>query len=142
MHGFRPNFDPIKRPGHKLGRFATVTNPEGYLQYADGAQIDLHKELTADKSSICIMPIHTNLMRNSGLHDGGMAIVDRALKPRKGNIIVVRYNDMVVMRRLEKSLTHWALVADDPREPKLLLGEFAEYKLIGVVTHAIKSCRL
>ncbi|OJW15344.1 S24 family peptidase [Mucilaginibacter sp. 44-25] len=141
MHGFKPNFDPPQRAGHKQGRFVKVVNPLGCLEYADGAKIDLHKELTGNKHTVELMPIHTNIMRHSDLHHGGMIIVDKSLKPQRGNIVVVRYNDAIVIRRIEKSLTHWALVADDPREEKLLLGEFADYQLIGVVTHAINPCR-
>jgi SOS-response transcriptional repressor LexA len=139
MHWYRPNFDPIQRPGHKQGRFATVINPEGILIYADGAQIDLHRELTFDKATVLIMPIISNAMQESGLYRGGMMTVDRGLKPFKGCIVVVRYNDQIVTRRLEKSVTRWVLVADDQNEQTLYLDSQADYSLVGVVTNAIKS---
>jgi len=139
MHWYKPTFEPVERSGHKQGRFAKVVNPEGYLQYADGAQIDLHKELTGDSPTVILMPIHTNIMRDSGLRHGGIMVVDKAAKPNNGSIVVVNYNGSIVTRRLGKSQTRWALFADDPREEKLLLTEFADYQLIGVVKHAIAS---
>lgn len=128
------------RVGHKQGRF--VTSTEGFIRLEDGEGIDLHDMLTGHKHSIRIMPIHTNIMRASGLLHGGFVLVDTTAKPVKGNIVAVQYNGATVIRRLEKSLTRWALVADDPREQKLLLTEFSEYKLLGVITFAINDCRM
>jgi SOS-response transcriptional repressor LexA len=129
---------PPKYSGHRKGRYITTT--EGFLQHETGDHIDLHNMLTGHKHSIHLMPVHTNTMRNSGLHPGGYILVDTNIKPVKGSIVVVRYNDAIVVRRLIKPLTIWQLVADDPREEKLFLTEFAEYSLIGVVTFAINPC--
>src|SRR4051812_19532488 len=113
MNFFKPDFTPIQRRGHKHGR--RVATADGWAEYNQCDDLDLHKILTGHKNSITLMPIETNLMRNSGLHAGGFALVDRGIKPRRGDVIVVLYNGATVIRRIEKSLTMWALIADDPR---------------------------
>jgi len=128
---------PPRFSGHKLGRFAT--SGEGYLVHATGDQIDLHAYLTRHSTSIQLMPIHTNIMRASGLCHGGIAVVDKARKPVLGDLLAVRFNGDLIMRRLEKREGLFCFVADDPREPRYYVYPETTVERLGVIIHAINS---
>ncbi len=126
--------DP-KFVSHKQGRYATLGS--GYMQHRSGDKVDLHALLTNHSPSVSLVPIHSNLMRVSGLHHGAIAVVDTSLKYRQGKIVVVRFNGDVIIRKLDKKNGRWCFIADDPREPILFVDEYSSIEKLGVVTHAI-----
>lgn len=76
-------------------------------------------------------------MRASGLHKGGYMLVDKAAKPKRGNIVVVLYNGQRVVRRLEKIVSSWALVPDDPRTKTIFIQSYDHVIKIGGVVKVI-----
>lgn len=128
---------PPSLSSHKQGRFATTQ--EGFLQYSSGDRIDLHAFLTRHSPSIELMPIHTNIMRASGLYHGGIAVVDSSRRPQLRDLLVVRFNGAVIMRRLERRNGRYCFVADDPREPVYTVTPETQVERLGVIVHAINS---
>ncbi|NCT74904.1 MAG: hypothetical protein GXC78_10250 [Chitinophagaceae bacterium] len=76
-------------------------------------------------------------MRASGLHHGGIAIVDRAKRTQSNCIVHVRFNGDEIIRRLIKRAGQWWLVADDPRIDEVLITEEDIVEKLGIVTAAI-----
>lgn len=131
----RVQYEKQPLQSHKQGRF--VTTIAGHLEWPSGNQIDLHAFLTGHQASINLWPIETNIMRASGLFRGSFALVDQNRPPALGKIVVVRFNNQVIMRRLAKRDNRWCLVPDDPREQVLFITEFDQVERLGVVTYSI-----
>ncbi|MCF1715376.1 S24 family peptidase [Flavihumibacter sp. RY-1] len=103
----------------------------------NGDHVDLHALLTENSVSVRLVRVCTNSMRPSGLHQGGIAIVDRGKPTKDGQIVHVRYNGDEIIRRLRKRAGQWFLVADDPRIDDLFISDEDFVEKLGVVTAGI-----
>jgi len=98
-------------------------------------------QTTGLQGSIYMMPVHTNLMRPSGLQHGNMAVVDKARKPVLKDLVAVRFNGDVIMRRLDKRQGRWCFVADDLREPILYIRQDDKVERLGVIVDTIPGAQ-
>lgn len=102
-----------------------------------GDGVDLHVLLTENSVHVRLVRVMTNAMRPSGLHQGGIAIVDRGMRTKEGQIVHVRFNGDEIIRRLIKRAGQWLLVADDPRIAELLITDDDIVEKLGTVTSGI-----
>lgn len=93
----------------------------------------------SERADVCFMPIHTNLMRASGLHHGQVAVIDRNRKPRLNDLLAVSINGGVIMRRLEKRAGKFCFVADDPREEIFYAEVGVTVERIGVIVDVMSD---
>lgn len=114
-----------------------VDKGDSGLCWDSGDSIDLHNFLTQNSLHVRLVRIVTNAMRPSGLHPGGIAIVDRGKPTKEGQIVHLRYNGHEVIRRLIKRAGQWFLVADDPRIDELLITDDDMVEKLGVITAGI-----
>lgn len=128
---------PPEYRSHKQGRF--VLTAEGYLEWQSGDQIDLHNLLTEHKQSVNLTRMETGILRTSGVLAGSILVVDKSKQPQSGNMVYVRYNGDLVIRRLVKENNGWVLRSDDPREPVLPVNSYVEIEKLGVVTWALNK---
>lgn len=88
--------DPAARtppPGEATG-FASPAR-----DYFDGG-IDLNRHLIRDRTSTFIMRVSGESMAGAGIADGDEIIVDRALTPRDGSVVVAVVDGELLIRRL------------------------------------------
>lgn len=107
------------------------------LRRESGDGVDLHSLLTENSVHVRLVRVMTNAMRPSGLHHGGIAVVDRGKPTRAGQIVHVRFNGDEIIRRLTKRDGQWFLVADDPRISEILITEEDIVEKLGIVTAGI-----
>ncbi len=77
-------------------------------------------------------------MHGDGIFDGDILVVDRALEPAPGALVVAYCNGEMVVRRLTRKGGRPVLTATDGSAPAQLDEEAGDL-LWGVVCHAIRS---
>ncbi|MDI3329310.1 MAG: translesion error-prone DNA polymerase V autoproteolytic subunit [Micrococcus sp.] len=73
--------------------------PSPARDYLDGG-LDLNRELVRDRTSTFLMRVAGSAMAASGIHDGDELVVDRAVTPRHGSVVVAVLDGELVVRRL------------------------------------------
>lgn len=91
-----------------------------------------------DKPSTFFMQLHGDSLNASGIHNGDIAFVDRALTPRNGDVILAVIDSEIVCRRYLKKQNQVYLFTD---EEKTLISEFTDATLWGVVASTIRRHR-
>jgi DNA polymerase V len=76
-------------------------------------------------------------MIDAGIHPGDLLIVDRALTPAEGDVVIAVLDGELTVKRLQRVNAKPVLVADNRRYPPIQPRENQEFEIWGVVTYAI-----
>ncbi|HMO34095.1 MAG TPA: translesion error-prone DNA polymerase V autoproteolytic subunit [Lacibacter sp.] len=101
--------------------------------------IDLNEQLIRNKPATFFFKMKGDAMQDAGILDGDILVVDRSLKLANGKIIVAVLNGELLVRRFHKNFTSAFLVPENPRYKPINLAEFTDFRIWGVVAHAIHS---
>ncbi len=101
-------------------------------------RLDLNDILIRHPQAAFLMRIAGDSMRDAGVEDGDLALVDRALTVAHGQVVIAILNDEFVCRRLLRRGSDVRLQAADPACPDLVPGEGEELQIWGVVTHVVR----
>jgi len=99
--------------------------------------IDLNRHLIRDRTCTFLMRVEGNAMAGAGIADGDEIIVDRALAPRDGAVVVAVLDGELVIRRLRLAGRGVVLQADAAGQPDAEVAELAELTIWGVVTRCL-----
>lgn len=99
--------------------------------------IDLNEQLIRNKPATYFFRMKGDAMREAGIFDGDVLIVDRSLKLANGRVIVAVLNGELLVRRYHRNFTAAFLVPENNRFKPINLGEFSDFMLWGVVTYVI-----
>lgn len=119
-----------------------TANATGFGAAADDYMergIDLNEQLIRNKPATFFFRMKGDAMKDSGIFDNDVLIVDRSLKLTDGKIIVAVLNGELVVRRYHKNFTSAFLIPENSRYKTINLGEFSDFMLWGVVVYAIRS---
>jgi DNA polymerase V len=101
-------------------------------------RLDLNDILIRHPQAAFLMRIAGASMRDAGVDDGDLALVDRALNAAHGQVVIAILNDEFVCRRLVRRGSEVRLQAADPTCPDWVPGEGEELQIWGVVTHVVR----
>jgi DNA polymerase V len=114
--------------------------PSPAADYID-QNIDLNRELIAHPSATFFVRIKGHSMKDAGMEDGDVVLIDRAEKPSDGKIALCCWNGEFTIKRLSyKGKTLWLLPANDRFVPIEVTAEM-ELVVWGIVTYIIKKAR-
>jgi DNA polymerase V len=99
--------------------------------------IDLNEQLIKNKPATYFFRMKGDAMKDAGIFDGDVLIVDRSLKLTNGKIIVAVLNGELIVRRFHKNFSSAFLIPDNNRYKTINLAEFTDFVLWGVVTYVI-----
>lgn len=99
--------------------------------------IDLNEQLIRNKPATFFFRMKGDAMKEAGIFDNDVLIVDRSLKLVNGKIIVAVLNGELLVRRFHKNFSSAFLIPDNSRYKAINLAEFSDFALWGVVTFAI-----
>jgi DNA polymerase V len=99
--------------------------------------IDLNEHLIRNKPATFFFRMKGDAMRDAGIFDNDVLVVDRSLKLANGKIIVAVLNGELVVRRFHKNFSSAFLIPENTRYKTINLAEFTDFALWGVVTYAI-----
>lgn len=108
---------------------------EDYIE----AQLDLNQYLIRHRAATFFVRASGNSMLGAGIHSGDLLIVDRAIEPADGNIIIAVVNGELTVKRLSKTGDRLLLLAENEQYAPLEINEHTEFHIWGVVTNVIHS---
>lgn len=99
--------------------------------------IDLNEQLVKNKPATFFFKMKGDAMKEAGLFDGDILIVDRSLKLADGKIIVAVLNGELLVRRFHKNFSSAFLIPENNRYKTINLAEFSDFVMWGVVVYSI-----
>lgn len=119
-----------------------TANATGFGAAADDFMergIDLNEQLIKNKAATYFFRMKGDAMKDAGIFDGDVLVVDRSLKLAEGKIIVAVLNGELLVRRFHKNFSSAFLIPENPRYKAINLAEFSDFMVWGVVSHSIHS---
>ncbi|OZC01397.1 LexA family protein [Rubricoccus marinus] len=108
--------------------------------YVEG-HLDLH-ELTGALSPSCYwMRADGESMTGAGILSGDLLLVDRAVEPASGDVVVAAVDGELTVKRFLRQGKRTALLAANPAYPSIELREGQDLVVWGVVTYVLHDAR-
>ncbi len=101
-------------------------------------RLDLNEILLRHPLASYLMRITGDSMRAVGVMDGDLALVDRALDPAHGHIVIAVVEGEFLCRRLHRQGNDVRLRASEPGVADWVPGSDEELQIWGVVTHVVR----
>ena len=104
-----------------------------------GEGLDLHAALIPNPICTFYMRASGNGMRQHGINDGDLTVIDRSVEACSGHVVVVVHQGSFLMRPLLRQGEQWFLEPVRPGEAAIPLDleVFDRSGLFGVVIHAV-----
>src|SRR5882757_9956420 len=117
-----------------------TANATGFGAAADDYMergVDLNEQLVRNKPATYFFRMKGDAMRDAGIFDGDVLIVDRSLKFTEGKVIVAVLNGELLVRRFHKNFSSAFLIPENNRYKSINLAEFSDFVVWGVVVYSI-----
>jgi DNA polymerase V len=102
-------------------------------------RLDLNEILILHPEAAFLVRIAGSAMREAGIDDGDLALVDRALEAGHGHVVIAVRHDEILCRRLCRRGETLGLQATDPSVADVWAGDADDgFDVWGVVTHVVK----
>jgi DNA polymerase V len=101
--------------------------------------LDLNELLITQPASTFFGRAEGVSMINAGIFPNDILVINRALEPTPGKIVICAVNGELTVKRLERAGERWILKAENPDYPDIPLHDELEMVIWGVVTHAIHA---
>jgi DNA polymerase V len=105
-------------------------------------RVDLNKVLIKHPQATFLMRVRGASMREAGIDDGDVVLVDRAIKASHGHVVVAVVDGEFTVKRLSKRGSNLTLQAANPTYPDIVPRDGQTVEIWGVVTTAIKAMRV
>ncbi|WP_431080116.1 LexA family protein [Pseudomonas thivervalensis] len=132
---------PIAEGGLKLP-LCSFRVPAGFPSPAADhieAHISLDEVLNIRAPHVYLVSIAGESMQGAGIFEGDLAVVDRALEPAHGHIVVALLNNEPVCKRLCIRGEEVILLSENPKYPPRYVLEGDELVIWGVITCSVRS---
>lgn len=96
--------------------------------------ISLDELLNVRAPHVWIVQVEGDSMRDVGIYDGSRLVVDRAITPCTGHIVLAYVDNQPLVKRLAKSSRGWSLESANPNYPPITPDEYGSVEVFGVVT--------
>lgn len=118
--------------------------PAGFPSPAENVSsqsLDLHELMVKHPAATFFIRVEGESMEGAGIKSGDLLVVDRAVKPRDGMIVVALVNGEFTVKRLKMEIGRCFLIAAHPNYPPLAITEAMTFEVWGVVTYVIhRAC--
>lgn len=101
-------------------------------------RVDLTQELVTHPQATFLLRVSGDSMRDAGIFDGDTLVVDKAVKPRHGHIVVAVVDGEFTVKQLYQRAGRVKLRAANPTFPDITPKEGQTIQVWGVVTSCIK----
>lgn len=118
--------------GHKIA--AGFPSPaDDYVE----DRIDLNQHLIRHKEATFFLRVTGDSMLGAGIHDGDLLVVDRAIDPADGKIVIAVLDGELTVKRLERRGGRVRLLPENPAFPAIEVSNEQDLVIWGVVTSVI-----
>lgn len=102
-------------------------------------QLDLHSALVPNPACTFFMRVSGDRMRDHGVHNGDLVVIDRSVEPHSGSVVVVAHQGVFLMRPLVRQGEQWLLHPLRATEVGIPLDLEADDRsgFFGVVVHVV-----
>ncbi len=100
--------------------------------------IDLNKELIKNKEATFFARVKGDSMRDAGLEDGDLLVIDRSLEPENGKIAVCYIDGEFTVKRIKIDRDIIWLMPENQDYPPIQVTPENELIIWGIVTAVIK----
>jgi DNA polymerase V len=103
------------------------------------AGIDLNKELIKNPSATFYGKVRGHSMKDLGIHDGDLLVIDRSLEVQNGKIAVCFVDGEFTVKQIQLGKnTCWLLPANKDFKPMQVTPD-NDFQIWGIVIHVIKN---
>jgi len=123
-----------------VGLLFLVPVSAGYPSPADDyleGSLDLNQHLITHPTATFFVRVAGESMREAGIHSGDVLVVDRALTPSDGSVVIAVVNGDLTVKRLSKRHGKLVLMPENQQFPPLPITETTAFEVWGVVTYVI-----
>ena len=110
--------------------------PSPAQDYFDG-RIDLNEHLIKDITSTFVVRVTGDSMERAGISHGDELIVNRALEPKDGSVVIAVLDGELTVKRLRLTATGVVLHAENPKYPDIRVPALSELIIWGVATRCL-----
>jgi DNA polymerase V len=100
-------------------------------------QIDLMRELNKHPQATFMLRVRGDSMRDAGILDGAVVLVDKAIKPANGQIVIAVVDGEFTCKTLQLRGGRMKLKAQNPTYPDITPKEGQTIEIWGVVVASI-----
>ena len=115
--------------------------PAGFPSPAEdytAGPINLNEHLIHHPNATFLLRVSGHSMQGAGIFDGDEILVDRAIPPSDGRIVVASVNGELTVKRLRLRIGHTpVLLPENPEFPAMELREGEECQIWGVVARVL-----
>lgn len=133
----------------RLGPFPVVLErvPAGFPNPAVtgghvGNRIDLHDLVGGNEPHCYFIRVQGESMVGAGIHDGDVCVVNRAVEPRTGEIVVAVLDGELTVKRFVTDERGPRLLAENPEFPPIWIERHQEAEVWGVVVFSLRDHRV
>ena len=142
MPGLRLTFHPAATGPRVLVPLATDAVKAGFPSPSENylaPEIDLNDLLIQHREATFYVRISGDSMTDAGILDGDLAVVDKSLAAKDGDIVIAFVNGEFTIKqfRLAPGGEKGRLVAWNNRYPSIEVCAYDDFRIWGVVTHVI-----
>lgn len=108
-----------------------------------GERIDIAREMTPHPETTFFAHVEGDSMRDAGILDGDIVVVDRSLAPKNGDFIIAYIDNEYTLKEFqmdESGQCAWLIPHNPDFQPIRVTAE-SNFQVWGVVTYAIHSLR-
>ena len=105
---------------------------------SDPEQVSLDSYLVSNPASTVLFRVRGESMTGAGIYDGDLLVVDRAIEPVHGQVVVAAINNDLTVKRLHKRAGEVKLLAANPEFQDITFVESDEMSVWGVVTFSLR----
>ena len=134
----RPADSPRRVPIPLFGHTIRAGFPSPADDYVEDV-IDLNDHLVRHPAATFMVRVRGDSMVGAGIHDGDLLVVDRALAPSHGRVIIAVLDGELTVKRLWRGDGRIRLLAENPAYPPIEVGTDQELVIWGVAIHVIHS---
>jgi DNA polymerase V len=101
--------------------------------------IDLNRELIRHPASTFCARVSGDSMRDCGIDDGDLLIIDKSLEPQEGRIAVCFVDGEFTLKRIAVRHDGIWLVPANPQYPALHVTDGSNFQVWGIVSYVVKK---
>ena len=101
-------------------------------------KLDLNEYLIKKPAATFFARVAGESMRDSGIFDGDLLIVDRSLYPKDNDIVIAVIQGELTLKRLKNINDSWLLSAENNLFPDIIIDENG-CEVWGVVVHSVRN---
>ncbi|MDX2253894.1 MAG: translesion error-prone DNA polymerase V autoproteolytic subunit [Pseudanabaenaceae cyanobacterium bins.39] len=134
-------FRPHEQTKHRIPLFLNPVAagfPTPTDDYLEG-QIDLNRHLVKHPESTFLVRVVGESMKDAGIHPRDLLVVDQAIEPTDGKIVIAVVDGELTVKRLRKHLSKLWLMPENTDYQPIEISENTELHIWGVVTNVIHA---